>query len=151
MLFLDSTAFLNWVGAVLFADSMGGAIAVRVAAKRALPTLAGLVVIDVVEVSLDIFCKLCSHVCGKIPEKIQLHPWPSLLCVGSTLKFWFLIGIGLSEIWVLQSLSHLLHFMLFHITTNLVHAGREQQWLHLFTCRGFLRTDSSIFLLFRKL
>lgn len=30
--------------------SMGGAIAVRVAAKRALPTLAGLVVVDVVEV-----------------------------------------------------------------------------------------------------
>jgi protein phosphatase methylesterase 1 len=29
---------------------MGGAIAVRVAAKRALPTLAGLVVVDVVEV-----------------------------------------------------------------------------------------------------
>jgi protein phosphatase methylesterase 1 len=36
-------------------DSMGGAIAVRVAAKRALPTLAGLVVIDVVEVSLYVF------------------------------------------------------------------------------------------------
>jgi len=36
-------------------DSMGGAIAVRVAAKRALPTLAGLVVIDVVEVSLNAF------------------------------------------------------------------------------------------------
>lgn len=34
---------LNW-------DSMGGAIAVRVAAKRAMPTLAGLVVVDVVEV-----------------------------------------------------------------------------------------------------
>lgn len=36
-------------------DSMGGAIAVRVAAERALPTLAGLVVIDVVEVSLNAF------------------------------------------------------------------------------------------------
>lgn len=32
--------------------SMGGAIAVRVAAKRVLPTLAGLVVVDVVEVGL---------------------------------------------------------------------------------------------------
>lgn len=34
---------------ILIGHSMGGAIAVRVAAKRALPTLAGLVVIDVVE------------------------------------------------------------------------------------------------------
>lgn len=37
-------------------NSMGGATAVRVAAKRALPTLAGLVVIDVVEVSLRYSC-----------------------------------------------------------------------------------------------
>ncbi|KAH9574443.1 hypothetical protein CY35_01G057800 [Sphagnum magellanicum] len=34
---------------ILVGHSMGGAIAVRVAAKRALPTLAGLVVVDVVE------------------------------------------------------------------------------------------------------
>lgn len=34
---------------ILIGHSMGGAIAVRVAAKRALPTLAGVVVIDVVE------------------------------------------------------------------------------------------------------
>ncbi|CAK9269058.1 unnamed protein product [Sphagnum jensenii] len=34
---------------ILVGHSMGGAVAVRVAAKRALPTLAGLVVVDVVE------------------------------------------------------------------------------------------------------
>lgn len=44
-----------WTKLLYLMSSMGGAIAVRVAAKRALPTLAGLVVIDVVEVSLKAF------------------------------------------------------------------------------------------------
>jgi pimeloyl-ACP methyl ester carboxylesterase len=38
---------------ILVGHSMGGAVTVRVAAKRALPTLAGLVVVDVVEVHLS--------------------------------------------------------------------------------------------------
>lgn len=46
---------LNW-------DSMGGAIAVRVAAKRAMPTLAGLVVVDVVEVTAYHFWSHLFHI-----------------------------------------------------------------------------------------
>lgn len=56
-------------------DSMGGAIAVRVAAKRALPTLAGLVVIDVVEVRLEV-CVSCSHLCYMCRKYPKLDtPW----------------------------------------------------------------------------
>jgi protein phosphatase methylesterase 1 len=45
-----SSLYGNEVPAIiLVGHSMGGAIAVRVAAKRAMPTLAGLVVVDVVE------------------------------------------------------------------------------------------------------
>ena len=44
--------FIKFFGMVL--KSMGGSVAVHVAAKRALPSLAGLVVVDVVEVSLTV-------------------------------------------------------------------------------------------------
>lgn len=44
---------------------MGGSVAVHVAAKKALPSLAGLVVVDVVEVCSQLItfqgCILCSY------------------------------------------------------------------------------------------
>lgn len=49
--------------------SMGGSVAVHVAAKKALPSLAGLVVVDVVEVLVthDLFQPACDY--GLISEK----------------------------------------------------------------------------------
>lgn len=42
-------------------NSMGGSVAVHVAAKKALPTLAGLVVVDVVEVQYySLLCMVCN-------------------------------------------------------------------------------------------